>query len=175
MTREEKTAVVEELKGKFEANPFFYITDASTLSVAKINKLRRICFEKGIDMQVVKNTLARKAMESLPAERKYDAIFDALHGPTTIMFSDTANLPARIIEKFRKEHDRPLVKAAYIDSDVIFGDENLELLAKLKSKEELLGELIGLLQSPAKNVVGALKSGGQTIAGLLKTLEERGS
>ena len=175
MTREEKTAVVEELREKFESTPFFYITDSSTLSVSKISKLRRICFEKGIDMRVVKNTLARKAMESLPAERKFEAIFNALHGPTTIMFTDTANLPARIIEKFRKEHDKPTVKAAYIDSDVIFGDENLNFLANLKSKEELVGELIGLLQSPGKNVIGALKSGGQTIAGLVKTLQEKGA
>jgi large subunit ribosomal protein L10 len=175
MTREEKTAVVEDLKQKFDSTPFFYVTDSSTLSVGKINKLRRICFDKGIEILVVKNTLARKAMEALPADRGYDKLFDALHGPTTIMFTDTANLPARVIEQFRKENDRPTIKAAYIDTDVIFGDENLEFLAKLKSKEELLGELIGLLQSPAKNVVGALKSGAHTIAGLVKALEERGA
>lgn len=175
MNKNEKTAVIEDLKQKFESSSFFYITDSSTLSVEKINKFRRICFEKGIDVRVVKNTLARKAMESLPEERRFDGVYEALTGPTTIMFTDTANLPAQIIEKFRKLHGRPLIKAAYIDTDVFLGDDNLAFLAKLKSKEQLLGELIGLLQSPAKNVVGALKSGGTIIAGLLKTLEERQS
>jgi large subunit ribosomal protein L10 len=175
MNKNEKTAVIEDLKQKFESSSFFYITDSSTLSVEKINKFRRICFEKGIDVRVVKNTLARKAMESLPAERRFEGVYEALIGPTTIMFTETANLPAQIIEKFRKLHGRPLIKAAYIDTDVFLGDENLEFLSKLKSKEQLLGELIGLLQSPGKNVVGALKSGGTIIAGLLKTLEERQS
>jgi large subunit ribosomal protein L10 len=173
MTREEKTAVIEELKQKIEQSPFFYITDSSTLNVDKINQLRRICFEKGVEIRVVKNTLARKAMESLSAERNYAQLFEALSGPTTILFAETANLPAKLIEGFRKKYDRPIVKAAYIDSDVFIGDENLEMLANLKSKEQLLGELIGLLQSPAKNVIGALKSGGSTIAGLVKALEER--
>lgn len=174
MTREEKATVIESLKEKFERSPFFYITDSSSLTVDKINKLRKICFEKGIEVLVVKNTLARKAMESFPDERKFKEVYPALEGPTTIMFCDTANLPARVIENFRKENSKPIVKAAYIDSDVFFGDENLEFLTKLKSKEELIGELIGLLQSPAKNVIGALKSGGNTIAGLVKTLQERG-
>jgi large subunit ribosomal protein L10 len=173
MTREEKTAMIEDLKQKIDQSPFFYITDSSTLSVEKINKLRRICFDKGVEIRVVKNTLARKAMESLSSERNYDQLFEALSGPTTLMFAESANLPAKLIEEFRKKFDRPIVKAAYIDTDVFIGDENLEMLAKLKSKEELLGELIGLLQSPAKNVVSALKSGGSTIAGLVKALEER--
>lgn len=175
MTREEKTAIIEELKGKFEHAPYFYITDSSTLTVEKVNNLRRLLFEKGIEMRVVKNTLLRKAMETFPEDRNYSALFDSLHGPTAVMFTEVANSPARVIKEFRKDGEKPSIKAAYIDSAVFLGDDQLEALANLKSKEELLGEIIGLLQSPARNVISALKSGGSTIMGLLKTLEERGA
>lgn len=174
MTRTEKVAAVEVLKEKFSNSDFFYVTDASTLTVEQVNKLRSMLFEKGIEMQVVKNTLARKALESLPEENNYGELFDSLKGPTAIMFTEVANAPARVIKEFRgKDAERPILKAAYIDTAVYQGDDQLAALSDLKSKEELLGDLLGLLQSPIQNVMGALKSGGNTLSGLLKALEER--
>lgn len=173
MTKADKANVIEELKEKFENNEYFYITDASTLSVAKTTELRRAFFEKGIEMKVVKNTLARKALEALPDENNYSEVFDALKGPTAILFSPVANAPARVIKEFRKSSDRPILKAAYIQTAVYQGDEQLEALTKLKSKEELLGDLLGLLGSPMQNLLGGLKSGGNNLSGLLKALEER--
>ncbi|RME11594.1 MAG: 50S ribosomal protein L10 [Bacteroidetes bacterium] len=174
MTRQEKAAVIEELKQKFESTAFFYVTDSSAMTVEQVNKLRRLFHEKGIEMRVVKNTLARKAMESASPEKNFVAVFDSLKGPTAILFTDTANLPAKVIKEFRKESDKPILKAAYIDSDVFVGDENLEVLANLKSKEDLLGELLTLLGSPMSNLLSALGSGGQDVMGVLKALEERG-
>lgn len=173
MTREEKTAAIEELKEKFSENSFFYLTDSSSLPVDTINKLRRKMYENGIEMRVVKNTLVKKALEAAPAEKRYSEIIEALSGPTTVLFTKVPNLPARLIDEFRKNSEKPALKAAYIDSAVYVGDDQLKALASLKSKDELLGELIGLLQSPMSNLVNALNSGGQTIMGLLKTLEER--
>lgn len=173
MTRTEKTAVIEHLKGKFAETDFFYLADASTLTVEKVNELRAMCYEKGIEMKVVKNTLARKALEAAGEEKNYSGLYEALKGPTAIMFTDTANAPARLIKDFRKKEERPFIKAAYIDSSIYLGDDQIDILAKLKSKDELLGELIGLLQSPIRNVMGALSSGGNTMMGLLKALEER--
>jgi large subunit ribosomal protein L10 len=173
MTRTEKAAAIEELKEKFENSSFFYVTDSSTLTVEQVNKLRGLLFEQGIEMKVVKNTLAKKALESAPDERNYAELFDSLKGPTALMFTEVANAPARIIKDFRNENERQLIKAAYIDSSVYVGDDQLDALAALKSKEELLGEIVGLLQSPIKNVLGSLQSGGNTIMGLLKALEER--
>lgn len=175
MNKQEKNQVIQELTEKFGNTSFIYFTDASSMTVAQVNKLRRMCFQQGIEMTVVKNTLARKAMESFGAERGFEPVFAALEGPTAIMLTDTANAPARLIKEFRKDGTKPVLKAAYIDSDVFFGDENLETLIALKSKEELVGDIIMLLQSPAQNVISALKSGGSTIAGLVKTLEERAS
>lgn len=173
MTKTEKAATIEALKDKFSSSDFFYITDSSTLSVEQVNNFRRLCFEKGVEMKVVKNTLAQKALESFPAEKGYEALYEALKGPTAILFTETANVPARLLKDFRKTAEKPALKAAYIDTAVFIGDDQIEVLTKLKSKQELLGEIIGLLQSPARNVVGALQSGGQTLMGILKTLEER--
>lgn len=174
MTKAEKYAVVEQLKGKFEQSNFFYITDSSTMTVEQVNNLRGKFYEKGIEMQVVKNTLAIKALESI-SETGYADLYSALKGPTALLFTETANSPAKVIKEFRgKKGERPILKAAYIDSSIFLGDEQLDALASLKSKEELLGEVIGLLQSPIKTVVGALQSGGNTISGLLKALEQRG-
>ena len=173
MTRTEKVAAVEALKEKFSNSEFFYVTDASTLTVEQVNKLRTMLFEKGIQMQVVKNTLARKALEALPEENNYSELFDALKGPTAILFTEVANAPARVIKDFRGKDERPILKAAYIDSAIYKGDNQLGTLSDLKSKEELLGDLLGLLQSPIQNVMGALNSGGNTLSGLLKALEQR--
>lgn len=173
MTRAEKTTAIEELREKFANNNFFYLTDSSTLSVEKINNLRGLLYEKGIEMKVVKNTLALKALQDAPEEKGYKELFNSFKGPTAIMFSETANAPARAIEEFRGKDERPILKAAYIDSDVFIGDDQLKTLASLKSKEELIGEVISLLQSPAKNVIGSLKSGSTKLAGLLKALSER--
>ena len=176
MKKEEKDKAIGLLREKFDNNSYIYFTDASAMTVEQVNKLRRMCFQKGIEMTVVKNTLARKAMESLGAERGFTPVFKALEGPTAILLTDTANAPAKLMKEFRgKDGKKPILKAAYIDSDVIFGDENLDMLIALKSKHELIGDIIMLLQSPAKNVVSALKSSGSTIAGLVKTLQERAS
>lgn len=175
LKRSEKTQVIDELREKINASPNLYITDASSLTVAKINELRALCFKAGVEMKVVKNTLAVKAMEQDQEEKGYAPLYDALKGPTTILFSEIGNAPAKIIKEFRgPKGERPILKAAYIDSDIFIGDDQLELLASLKSKEELIGDVISLLQSPAKNVISALKSGGSTIAGIVKTLQERG-
>lgn len=176
MTKQEKTAVIEELKEKFEGSSFFYLTDSSALTVEQVNALRRAFFEKGIQMKVVKNTLAQKALENAPEEKNYTPLFDALKGPTALLFTDVANAPAKIIKDFRKERnlERPILKAAYIDTAVYSGDERLDELTKLKSKEDLLGDLLTLLNSPMTNLLSGLGSGGQNVMGLLKALEERG-
>lgn len=173
MTKQEKFEAIEALKEKFENNEFFYITDASQMSVAKVNDLRRACFEKGISMQVVKNTLAIKAMEQLPEENNYAAIFDALKGPSALMFSEVANAPAKVIKEFRGSGERPVLKAAYIASSVYTGDEQLDALTKLKSREDLLADVLTLLQSPMQNLLGGLQSGGQNVVNLLKAIEEK--
>jgi large subunit ribosomal protein L10 len=174
MTKAEKTATIEALKEKFASAEFFYLTDSSTLTVEQVNNFRRLCFEKGIEMKVVKNTLVKKALEDAPEEKKYQDLHEALKGPTAILFTETANMPARVLKEFRESNDKPVLKAAYIDSSIYVGDDQIEVLSKLKSKEELIGEVIVLLQSPIKNVLGSLQSGGNTLSGLLKALEERG-
>ena len=174
MTRDEKAAMIEELKVKFENSPFFYLTDSSTLTVEQVTKLRGMLFEKGIEMRVVKNTLAQKALEAAPEDKGYDKLWDALKGPTAILFTEVANAPAKVIKDFRKKSEKPMLKAAYIDTAVYIGDDQIDALATLKSKEELLGDVIDLLQSPARTVLGQLLSGEQKIMGLLKALEERG-
>jgi large subunit ribosomal protein L10 len=176
MTKTQKSEIIAELTGKFDSAQFFYLTDSTSMSVAQVNKLRRICFEKGIEMQVVKNSLIQKALEASAGEKNYDQLYSALKGQTAIMFSPSSTAVAKVLKDFRtKDVTLPVLKGAYIDSDIYLGDDQLETLVKLKSKEDLLGELIGLLQSPAKNVISALKSGGSTIAGLVKALEERGA
>lgn len=173
MTKQEKSQVVEQLKAKFNESQFFYVTDSSTLTVEEVNNLRRACHKSGIQLQVAKNTLVKKALEQ--ADGDYEALYDVLSGPTSLMFTDVSNSPAKMIKDFRKSHEKPVLKAAYIDSDVFIGDDQLSVLSDLKSKEELIGEVIGLLQSPAKNVISALKSSGSTLSGILKTLSEKES
>lgn len=175
MTKELKTTEIAELKQMFENNSFFYIADASTMTVEKVNEFRRKCYEQGVTMKVAKNTLIRKALETQPESKNYASVYDALHGPTAVLFADVANVPARLLKDFRTENSKPELKAAYIDGAAFIGDNQIDVLTKLKSKEELLGEVIGLLQSPASNLISALKSGGGKIAGLVKALEERGA
>ncbi len=173
MTREEKSHEISNLTDKFSNAQFFYVTDSSTLTVEQVNNLRRLCFDQGIEMKVVKNTLAKKALKSIEKNGEYGQVYSALEGPSAVMFSENAKSPAILIEEFRKNNSRPILKVAYIDSDVYIGDDQIEVLVKLKSKEDLIGEIIMILQSPAKNVIGALQSGGSKIAGLVKTLQER--
>jgi large subunit ribosomal protein L10 len=173
MTREEKGAAIDELSEDLGSSQFFYLADSSTLSVAKINKLRRMCFEKGIKMKVAKNTLIRKALEREPESKGFSALWDSLHGPTTILISENPKAPALLLEEFRKTEERPLLKAAYIDTSVYVGDDQLAALVKMKSKEEMVGEIIGLLQSPGRRLASQLKATGSKIAGIVKTLEER--
>jgi large subunit ribosomal protein L10 len=175
MTREDKSAAIAELKEELGGTPFFYLADSSTLPVAKINKFRRMCFEKGISVKVAKNTLIQKALESEPESKGYAALFEVLHGPTTILISPNPKAPAQLLAEFRKTEERPLLKAAYIDSSIFIGDEQLVALTKLKSKEEMVGEIIGLLQSPARRLASQITAAGSKIAGIVKTLEERGS
>lgn len=171
MTKTEKQATIDTLTKKFSDANFFYFTDTSGLTVEKINQLRRICFEKGINLQVAKNTLIKKA---LVAGGKFsDDLDPVLNGPTAIMFTETGNVPAKVIKQFRAGGDKPALKAAYIDSAIYVGENQLEALINVKSKEELVGDIIGLLQSPAKNVISALKSSGGKLAGIVKTLQER--
>lgn len=177
MTKQEKNEVIDVLKEKFSQYNNFYITNTESLSVAQIGKLRRVCFDKNIEMKVAKNTLIRKALESLDNAR-YSGVFDALHGVTAIMFSENAKEPALIISDFRKglkgakDGVKPELKAAFIDGDVFAGDDQLKVLTALKSKNDLIGEVIGLLQSPAKNVISGLNAGGK-LASLVKALEDR--
>ena len=173
MTREEKAQVLEELSEKLANKPNFYVTDASGLTVAEINKFRRLCFDKGVEYKVYKNTLIQKALEKLDAD--YSDFFKVLKGFSGIMFTDEdgANAPAKILAEFRKGGQKPVLKGASIEAEFYIGDENIKMLSELKSKNELIGDIIGLLQSPAKNVIGALESGKTTLAGLVKTLSER--
>lgn len=175
MTKQEKTQVISELAEKFKDNNNFYFADASGLTVAEINNFRRLCFERGVDYNVYKNTLIRKALETLSTD--YSSFDEGvLKGFTGIIFSkENSNLPAKIIKEFRKADggDRPLFKGASIDTDLFIGEDQLDALSKLKSKFELIGDVIMLLQSPAKNVISSLKSSSDTLAGIIKTLADR--
>jgi len=173
MEKNKKNEEIATLKEKFSNSTYFYLTDSSTLTVEKINKFRRLCFNSGIEYRVSKNTLIRKALEQVGGN--YEALYPLLNGPTGVMFSADAASPAKVLKDFRKDAKMPLLKGAYIDTDVFVGDNQLAVLASLKSKQELLGEIIGLLQSPIKTVIGGLQgSSSHKIAGLVKALEERG-
>jgi len=172
MKKEEKHEVVLALTETIAEYGNFYITDTANLSVAKVNDIRRKCFENGIKMQVAKNKLIRKAMEASVGD--FSEMFDVLKGSSSILFSKSANAPAKLIKQLRKTGDKPVLKAAYIDSSIFIGDNQLDALINLKSKEELVADIIALLQSPAKNVISGLQSGGNKLAGIVKTLQERG-
>ena len=171
MTKEQKNEVIEALKGKFSQYTNFYVADTESLTVEQVGKLRRACFSKQVEMKVAKNTLIKKALESLDNER-YSGVYDSLHRVTALLFSENPKEPAIIISSFREANkgEKPVLKAAFIDGSVYAGDDQLKTLTTLKSKNDLIGEVIGLLQSPAKNVISALNAGNK-LASLIKALE----
>ena len=171
MTREEKSLVIEDLTAQLSENNNIYIADISGLDAGTTSNLRRACFKANVSLSVVKNSLLAKAMEA--SDKDFENLPSTLVGNTSIMFSETGNAPAKVIKEFRKKFEKPVLKGAFIESAVFVGDENLDALVDIKSKEEVIGDIIGLLQSPAKNVVSALKSSGGKIAGILKTLSEK--
>lgn len=171
MTREEKGQYIDGLTEKLNNANIFYLADIAGLNAENTSKLRRTCFNGNIQMEVVKNTLLQKAMEN--AKGNYEDLYGSLKGNTSIMFAEVGNAPAKLIKEFRKKSDKPLLKGAYIEEAIFIGDENLDVLVAIKSKEELIGDIIGLLQSPAKNVISALQSSGGKLAGIVKTLSEK--
>ncbi|SHM08671.1 LSU ribosomal protein L10P [Chitinophaga jiangningensis] len=167
MNKDQKNEVIELLKGKFSQYSNFYITNTESLTVAQVNDLRKVCFDKNVEMKVAKNTLIKKALESLDAE-KYAGIYEALHGVTALMFSDSPKEPAVIISSFRKANnklEKPVLKAAFVADEIFIGDNQLKALTEIKTKNELIGEVIGLLQSPAKRVIAALLEKGKNEGG----------
>lgn len=173
MTKEEKSQYIEDLSAKLADSGVFYLADTADLTVETINSLRAKCFSSNIELKVVKNTLLEKALERIE-DRDYSELYGVLSGPTSIMFAEAGNAPAKLIKDFRKKSEKPLLKAAYIEEAIYVGDENLDFLTSIKSKDELIADIIALLQSPAKNVVSGLQSGGGKLAGIIKTLQERG-
>jgi large subunit ribosomal protein L10 len=171
MTREEKSQVIQDLTAQLAETPNIYLADISGLNAEDTSKLRRACFKANIKLMVVKNTLLSKAMSS--SDKEFGSLPETLKGNTSIMLSETGNGPAKVIKDFRKKNDKPILKGAYVEEAIYVGDDYLETLSNIKSKDEVIGDIIGLLQSPAKNVVSALKSGGSKLSGILKTLSEK--
>lgn len=171
MTREEKSQVIQDLTAQLAETPNIYLTDISGLNAENTSKLRRACFKANVKLMVVKNTLLAKAMEA--SDKSFGDLPTILKGNTSIMLSETGNGPAKIIQDFRKKNDKPILKGAYVQEAIYIGDQYLEALTTVKTKEEVLADVIALLQSPAKNVISALKSGGNKLSGILKTLSEK--
>jgi large subunit ribosomal protein L10 len=171
MTREEKSQVIEELTAQLSENANIYLADISGLDAGTTSNLRRACFKANVKLAVVKNTLLEKAMEA--SEKDFGDLPTALKGNTSVMYSEAGNAPAKVIKAFRKKSDKPLLKGAFIEEAIYLGDDQLDMLVDIKSKEELIGEVITLLQSPAKNVISALQSGGGKLSGILKTLSQK--
>jgi len=171
MTREEKSLIIDDLTGQLTDSSTIYLADISGLDAVNTSKLRRACFKANVKLAVVKNTLLFKAMEK--SDKDFGELPEILKGNTSLMISETGNAPAKVIKEFRKKSDKPVLKGAYIEESVYVGDDQLDALVNIKSKEELIGEIITILQSPAKNVISALKSGGSTISGILTTLSEK--
>jgi large subunit ribosomal protein L10 len=171
MTREEKATVIEDLTAQLADNSIIYLADISGMNAVHTSDLRRACFKANVKLAVVKNTLLAKAMEA--SDKDFGELPGVLKGNTSLMFGEVGNAPAKLIKNFRKKADKPLLKGAFVEEAVYIGDENLDALVSIKSKEEMIGEIIGLLQSPAKNVISGLKSGGNKLSGILKTLSEK--
>lgn len=171
MRKEDKNQLVESLVEKINNNPIIYLADTTELNAEATSNLRRLCFKNEIKLTMVKNTLLRRAMDK--SEKNLDELYSVLKGPTSLMFSEVGNAPAKLIKEFRKTSSKPVLKGAYVEEMTYLGDEQLDFLVSIKSKDELVGDLIALLQSPAKNVISALQSGGQSLTGILKTLSEK--
>ena len=171
MTREEKSQVIEALTAELAESSNFYLTDLSGLNAGMTSQLRRACFKANVRLSVVKNTLLQKAMEA--SEKDFGELPSTLKGNTSVMYSETGNAPAKVIKAFRKKSEKPFLKGAYIEEAVYIGDDQLDMLVDIKSKEELIGDIIGLLQSPAKNVISALQSSGGKLSGIIKTLSQK--
>ena len=171
MTREEKSQVIQDLTAQLADTSTIYLADISGLDAATTSNLRRACFKAGVELSVVKNTLLSKAMDA--SDKEFGELQDVLKGNTSLMIAEAANAPAKLIKEFRKKSDKPLLKGAFVEEAVYVGDDQLDTLVNIKSREELIGDIIGLLQSPAKNVISALQSGGQTLSGIVKTLSEK--
>ena len=171
MRKEDKNQLVDSLAEKINTNNVIYLADISELNAEQTSNLRRLCFKRDIKVTMVKNTLLKRAMEK--SEKNLEELYTALKGSTSLMFSDTGNAPAKLIKDFRKTSERPLLKGAYVEEVSYLGDDQLDALVNIKSRDELLGELIALLQSPIKNVMSGLQSSGQNLTGILKTLSER--
>lgn len=171
MTREEKSEVIENLTSQLADNSIIYLADISGLDALTTSNLRRACFKANVKLAVVKNTLLAKAMEK--SDKDFGDLPSTLKGNTSIMFSETGNAPAKVIKEFRKKADKPVLKGAFVEEAIYIGDDQIDALVNIKSKEELIGDIITLLQSPAKNVISALQSGGSKLSGILKTLSEK--
>ncbi|HLN55424.1 MAG TPA: 50S ribosomal protein L10 [Bacteroidales bacterium] len=171
MRREEKNAIIENLSERLKEYNHFYLTDTAELNAADTSELRRKCFENDIKLVVVKNTLLKRALEQTGVN--FDELFPVLKGTTSIMFTNSGNTPAKLIKEFRRGHDKPVLKGAYVQESVYLGDNMLDALVSVKTREELIGEIVSLLQSPAKNVISALQSGGNKIHGVLETLSKK--
>ena len=171
MTREQKSKVIEELTTELTKSSNFYLTDLSGLNAVNTSSLRRACFKANVKLSVVKNTLLEKAMEA--SDKDFGELSSILKGNTSVMYSQTGNAPAKVIKAFRKKSEKPFLKGAFIEEAVYIGDDQLDMLVNIKSREELIGEIIGLLQSPAKNVVSALQSSGGKLSGIIKTLSQK--
>lgn len=171
MKREEKNTIITDLQEKIKASKHFYVTDISELNAQDTSLLRRRCHEKDIRLVVVKNTLLKKALEALGDG--YNELYNSLKNSTSIMFCDAGNVPAKLIKEFRKEHERPILKAAYVEETIYVGEEQLDVLSSIKSKEELIGDVVFLLQSPMNNLLSFLQSGKNKLTGVLKTIAEK--
>jgi len=171
MTRQEKHDAIENLKEALVGVKTLYLADIEGLDARQTNALRRACFKENVKLQVVKNTLLAKAMEA--STHDFGELTGILKGNTSLMFSETGNAPAKVIKNFRKKSDLPILKGAFIEEAIYLGDDQIDALVAIKSKEELIGDIIMLLQSPTKNVVSALQSGGGKLSGILTTLSER--
>ncbi len=172
MRREDKNVLIDKLTEQLKQYPHFYLTDTSELNAEGTHKLRKSCFDKKVKLVVVKNTLLKKALER-SGRTDFSPLFDVLKGSTSVMFTETGNVPAKLIKEFRKDFPKPLLKGAYVEESIYVGENQLDTLAALKSKNELIADVVALLQSPAKNVIASLQSGGQTLSGVIKTLSEK--
>ena len=171
MNKQEKNEMIATLQGMLEDNANFYLADISGLTAEENSALRRLCFKREVSLQVVKNTLLKKVFEKNDAD--FSELYNVLVGNTSIMQAEEPNIAAKVIKEFRKKNEKPILKAAYLEESLYIGDENLSTLADLKSKNELIGDIITILQSPAKNVIASLQSGGNKLSGIVKTLQER--